>query len=37
LAFVPSPGIALVVSIIIGAFYIVLKFHLVKQINNLAS
>lgn len=37
LAFVPSPGIALVVSIIIGAFYIVLKFHLVKQINNIAS
>ncbi len=37
MVFLPSLGIALGVSIIIGALYIVLKFHLVKQINNLAT
>ena len=36
MACLPSLEIALGVSIIIGALYIVLKFHLVKQINNLA-
>ncbi len=37
MVFVPNLGFALGVSLFIGALYIVLKFHLVKRINDLAS